>query len=203
MKKILTVALLVSAVFFTGCAKEAATETNGATTETEALTRKVPTETKENTPEYFNITHMEFTEALADKYLIDLDFFKTVDGDTGEKITSYTFMTENDTAETMMHYQVTYDETTDNIYTILFMVDKDFMGNLENAYTRFFYHVAAVSSVIAPTVDTDKVYDSLKGIGAADEVKVYTDDVMSLVASNHDDYITAVFVSPTKTNAKE
>jgi hypothetical protein len=178
MKRFLTCALLISTISFSGCGAEV----SGRTIK------------EEKTIEYFDFTVNEFVNELSSSYLIDLDLFKTIDDET-EKISSYTYMVDND-IDNMMHYQVSYDDTTEKVSHIIFSFNKDFMGDITSAYTYFFYHIGAISEIIDPDIDIDEVYNEISNVNGneANSVELYENEEMCLIASCNDTQFTASFL---------
>lgn len=174
MKKFFASIVLFSFVFISGC--------GGA---------------KEAPAACFDFTYTELVDALSENWMIDLELVKTIDDEENkQKIARYTFSTYNDTAETMMHYSVIYDDATNKVSRISFTVDKDFMGDVTNARTRFYYHIDAIAETINPTINKDEIYDKIKESKIEAEesnAAYYTNDDFVLLASANDTYFDAYF----------
>lgn len=180
MKRFLTSLILISVVSFSGCSSDVST--NNAKEET--------------TIEYFDFTNKELVNELETSWLIDLDLFSVVDDEDGKsKIASYTFATEND-IDTMMHYQVSYDDITEKVSHIYFFFDKDFMGDITSAYTYFFYHIGAISEIIDPDIDIDEVYNEISNVNGneANSVELYKNEEFCLIASCDNTRFSASFL---------
>lgn len=143
----------------------------------------------------FNITLNELVERLNSESMIDLTNFSVIDDKDGSKIATYTFSTENDYADTLVHYQIDYDDTTKKIYHINFFFSKNFMGDITNARTRYFYHIAAIAETLNPNVNIDDLYDKISTVNGINESssETYENDVFNLLAYCHDEYFSASF----------
>lgn len=175
---------VIAAIVLTGCSK------NGGMTTEENTPKEVETK-------YFDFTVTEFVNKLYDEHGIDLTSIATVDNaEKGEKINSYTFKTENDTTETMVHYMVVCDITTNKVNHISFRFSKDFMGDIKSARTRFNYHVYAIAKIIQPNINTDEIHNSLSDVikVGESETAIYIGDEFYLNA-NYGDYFNAVFLT--------
>ena len=166
MKKSFIATILIAAVSLTGCA-----------------TKKE----EEKVTEYFDFTATEFVDYLAEEWLIDLVPITTIDDAEGQgKISTFTFSTENDSIDTMMHYMISYDDITKKISYISFNFDKSFMDDLSNARTRFRYHIGCIAEFIEPGIDAETVFDAISNVNGinedADGMATYKGKDFSLLA---------------------
>lgn len=143
---------------------------------------------------FFDFTKTELVSGLSDWGIALTPLFTLDDEESGGKIATYTFSTENDTTDTAMQYQVHYDETTEKVSYIYFSFDKSFMGEISSARTRFKYHISAISQIINPSADIDEIYAKISNAnGDSGGLSVYQSEEFSLFASCTDTYFTASF----------
>ena len=186
MKKLL--ALIMIFVLFFGCGTQEA---------------KQEKETAE-TVQYFDFTVSEFEEGMLELG-VDLLSVTTIDAEeSGEKISTYIFSTENDDSETGLHYQVNYNDATKKVSYISFFFGKGFMGDITKALTRYYYHINAIAGIINPNVDEDKLFESISNIDGLNEgidgSTVYETENFKLFASCDDKYFNASFWGVEKTS---
>ena len=149
---------------------------------------------KEESVVFFDFTKTEFVSGLSDWGITLTPFADLNDEENNGKIATYTFSTENDTLDTMMHYQVHYNEDTERVSYISFSFDKNFMGELSSARTRFRYHISTIAQIITPSADIDEIYEKISTVtGDGAGMSVYQTEEFSLFASCTDTYFSASF----------
>lgn len=178
MKKSFIVIFLILTVLFTGC-----------------RTKQIDSATSEGKEkECFDITKAEFVNAL-DDYGINLKLSTDFDNENGTKSSAYT---TNDSLENMKNYSITYDAITNKVSYVSFFFDKGSEENTENALVDFYYHIAAISEVIEPNIDINKVFESIKNIynftEETEEFAIYNGKNFSLSAGYNEPYLNALFL---------
>lgn len=174
MKKVIFIALILSVVFCFGCGTK-----------------------EEAPPTYFEFTADEFVSKLEEDWSIDLvQDFVSYDEESGEKIASYKFSTTNDTKMTAMSYSIFYDSITNKVSYISFDVNKDFMGNVKNALTRFYFHIGAVAEIIDPGVNVDGICDNIKAaFDDGEDIFFYESDKYNILVNSSEYSFSASFHS--------
>lgn len=184
MKKRFIITLLVSALILTGCGAK----NEGAKEETKT--------------EYFDFTVTEFVETLDDEYYTHLTYNDAVPLDDGTITNTYTHGSPGDSSAPMVHYRINYDEKTEKVLRITFTIHKDLdtddhVLNL----THYFLHVAEVSSVIEPDIDSEALLDEIVEGFAENEININAAlcdrEKFNLFATNGDSYFDAMFTPKT------
>lgn len=175
MKRVILLIVVVLAVSLTGCSTKA----------------------EETKTACFDFTVTELLDYFESECGIYAESPRVIDMEDGSKLVSFTFMTINDTADTKMHYSITYDGETDCVYSISFFFGKDFMEDLTSAITRYYYHIYAISEKIESGIDTDTISDTIQETMRLTDWKegfaIYESDTFCLFASCSEDYFDAYF----------
>lgn len=176
MKKGLIITMLLISVILTGCST------------------KGEIETKEEEKLSFDFSHTEIVSNL-EEWLIDFALIGVYDGkEKPEKIATYTsitdvFNTDKSNIDAMIHYQFTYDDTTDKVSYIHFFMDR----NETKAAERYLYHIYSIAEYIEPSVNTDDISATMeKGFNEYD-FAIYKGKNFELNVSRSEEYFSASF----------
>lgn len=143
---------------------------------------------------YFDCTEQEIVDALSEDHFITLEQISNIDNTkTGDKIAAFSFYSEPGNYDTYMHYQIGYSAETGNASTINFFFDKNFMGNIDHAWTRFNYHIGAISTILDPTINTVELYEIIDSGIDENGHSMYIGDTFALFATLNDKYFDAAF----------
>lgn len=159
--------------------------------------------TEEEQPTYFEFTVTEFVDTLGDEYFTHLTYIATVPLDDGSIVNTYTHGSPSDSSAPMVHYQITYDETTEKVSHVSFFLDKNFKTDISNlALTHYFIHVGIVSSVIEPDIDAEALMDEIAKGFTENELNVkmaFCDrEKFTIIALENDSYYDASFAPSDK-----
>lgn len=181
MKKGFIITLLLTAIVLTGCSSKGEIKTEEAKTE------------------YFDFSPTEIVNSLEE---LEIDFIPmgVIDSEEKtEKIATYSSVTDvfnhnKDDIDAIIHYIITYDDTTNKVSKISFFFNR----HSTLARWRYLLHLKSIAEYINPNTNWDDISNAIEKGFNENDYAIYRGENFELYATLSDAYLNASF-QPTET----